>query len=62
VQALVGASGRQVTEDGGRYRECARCQKIALYAKAFGELAQQAAYGQAARKMIEAALAELRDA
>jgi hypothetical protein len=37
-------------------------REIALYAKAFGELAQQAAYGQPARKMIETALAELRDA
>jgi hypothetical protein len=35
--------------------------EIALYAKAFGELTQQAAYGQPARKMIETALAELRD-
>jgi len=37
-------------------------REIALYAKAFGELTQQAAYGQPARKMIETALAELRDA
>jgi hypothetical protein len=36
-------------------------REIALYAKAFSELTQQAVYGQATRKLIETALAGLRD-
>ncbi len=36
-------------------------REIALYAKAFGTLSQQAAYGQAAKRLIETVLAELRD-
>ena len=35
-------------------------REIALYVKAFQELSQQAVYGQAARELIGAALAELR--
>jgi transcriptional regulator with XRE-family HTH domain len=37
-------------------------REIALYAKAFSTLTQQAAYGQAAKRLIATVLAELRDA
>ncbi len=35
-------------------------REIALYAKAFGELAEQAVHGRAAKEFIETALTELR--